>query len=227
MVVPTYNVATYLPDFLTSLDDQSAGLDGVEVVFVDDGATDESAAIIEDWLGRRAGVAARLVRKENGGLSSARNAGLEVATGEWICFADPDDMLSKNYLGVVKGFLASAKARTVHLVVTKLVYYDEPGGTLTDRHPLRGRFAQGTRVIDMTREPHFVHVGANHAFFRRTVLVENGLRYDPTVVPVWEDGKVTAQYLSRFARPLRSGRACWRWSRRVLELRHAAATAGP
>ena len=80
LVVPTYNVERYLGDFLDSLAAQTYPLDDIEIVFVDDGSTDSSAEIIAKWIASVA-PSATLLQKENGGLSSARNFGLDQVTG--------------------------------------------------------------------------------------------------------------------------------------------------
>src|SRR3954447_5255617 len=101
VVVPTYNVAAYLPEFMSSLDAQTGDVSAVEIIFVNDGSTDESESLSKEWLGRRAtAMTTRLSSKPNGGLSSAGNAGLDIATGEWVTFCDPDDVLTPDYLGI-------------------------------------------------------------------------------------------------------------------------------
>lgn len=206
LVVPTYNVAAYLPEFLDSLDAQKLAPDKYEVVFVDDGSTDDSGEIIRSWIAagaRNAGgrANARIVSKPNGGLSSARNAGLDVATGDWVTFCDPDDVLTPTYLGVVHRFVSSRRAHNVQIVAGKHVYLNDEDRTRSDTHPLRFRFTEGNRVMDLERHPHFIHVAANTGFFRRAVLNEFGLRFDERVQPVWEDGHLTGRYLAKFERP--------------------------
>ena len=79
LVVPTYNVERYLDEFLDSLANQTYPIEDVEIVFVDDGSTDSSAEIIAKWIASVA-PSATLLQKPNGGLSSARNAGLDRVT---------------------------------------------------------------------------------------------------------------------------------------------------
>lgn len=200
VVVPTYNVARYLPDFLAGLDAQRGGLDDVEVVFVDDGSSDESAQLIRAWIDAVPGRSARLISKSNGGLSSARNAGLEQASGDWVTFCDPDDVLTPPYLDVVRGFLRSAEADEVDLVAANLVNLEDESGEAEDSHPLRFRFAQ-TRVVDLDRQPTYIHLHANTGFYRRARLVESGLRFDERIVPNFEDAHLTALYLGQRAAP--------------------------
>lgn len=87
IIVPIYNVEDYVDRCLESLAGQS--LEDFEVICVDDGSTDDSAARVERWASRDSRF--RLVKKENGGLSSARNAGVEAATSRYVCFLDADD----------------------------------------------------------------------------------------------------------------------------------------
>lgn len=94
LIVPTYGVENYIYDFLDSL--EANLVPGVEVIIVDDGTKDRSGVIADEFASRHAGCV-RVLHKENGGLSSARNAGLELAAGEYVIFPDPDDWLEKDY----------------------------------------------------------------------------------------------------------------------------------
>ena len=88
VIVPVYNAEEWLPGSFCSFEEQSYS--NIEWVLVDDGSTDESAGLCAEWcsadIERR-----RFVHKENGGASSARNAGLNVAMGEFVLFWDSDD----------------------------------------------------------------------------------------------------------------------------------------
>lgn len=91
-IVPVYNTREYLPRCLDSLLNQT--LQDIEIVVVNDGSPDDSAAIIADYANRDARV--RSVEKANGGLSSARNAGMAAARGSIIDFVDSDDYVESN-----------------------------------------------------------------------------------------------------------------------------------
>ena len=94
VVVPVYNVEAYLRECLESVAAQS--FKDLEVVMVDDGSTDGSAAICEELAARDERF--RLVRQPNGGLGNARNTGADAATGEFLNFLDSDDMLPRHAL---------------------------------------------------------------------------------------------------------------------------------
>ena len=89
VVVPIYNVASYLSPCLESLASQSH--QDLEVIVVDDGSTDESPAIARNFVERDPRF--RLVHQENAGLGAARNTGFEHATGEFLAFVDGDDLV--------------------------------------------------------------------------------------------------------------------------------------
>ena len=89
IIVPAYNIAPYLPRCLESLIAQTYRQ--LEIIVVDDGSTDETGAIIDDWAGRDSRI--KVIHKENGGVSSARLTGVAAATGEWIGFMDGDDYI--------------------------------------------------------------------------------------------------------------------------------------
>jgi CDP-glycerol glycerophosphotransferase len=90
VVVPIYNVEDYLAECLASLAAQT--FEDLEVVMVDDGSTDGSGAIAESFAARDPRF--KLVRRPNGGLSAARNTGIEAATGEFLAFVDSDDLVA-------------------------------------------------------------------------------------------------------------------------------------
>ena len=92
VIVPVYNVEEYLRECLDSLVNQT--LKEIEVIMVNDGSTDNSPEIIEEYASRYDNFHA--YHKENGGLSSARNYGIQFANGEYLAFLDSDDYVSKD-----------------------------------------------------------------------------------------------------------------------------------
>ena len=93
VIVPCYNVAQYLEGFFACLDKQWGEHDHYEVVFVNDGSTDSTPSLLAEYVA--ADTRHRvLINQANQGVSGARNAGIQAARGEWIAFADPDDLLA-------------------------------------------------------------------------------------------------------------------------------------
>ena len=94
VIVPVYNSERYLEDCIDSLLNQSC--EDIEILFVDDGSTDSSCEICRKY--ERIYRRIKYIRKSNGGVSSARNMGLEIAEGEYVTFVDSDDYLADNIL---------------------------------------------------------------------------------------------------------------------------------
>lgn len=93
IIIPVYNVAEYLPACLDSV--IYPELSDYEVIVVNDGSTDASPVIAEEYAAKYPGLI-HLIHKENGGLGDARNAAIEPAKGEFLFFLDSDDKLAEN-----------------------------------------------------------------------------------------------------------------------------------
>lgn len=96
-IVPVYNVSTYLECCVNSLLNQDVPRSEYEIILVDDGSTDESGVIADEFAKKYSNI--YTYHKENGGLSDARNFGIEKANGEYIWFVDSDDSIAENCLG--------------------------------------------------------------------------------------------------------------------------------
>lgn len=94
VIVPVYNVQEFLPMCLDSLVNQKN--ESYEIILVNDGSTDNSRKICEEYQNKYENI--RIINKTNGGLSDARNTGLDVASGEYIVFVDSDDYIDLNSL---------------------------------------------------------------------------------------------------------------------------------
>ena len=89
VIVPVYNVEQYLDRCVCSILNQT--YQNLEIILVDDGATDSSGRMCDEYAKRDERI--KVVHKQNGGLSDARNAGLAAATGEYIGYVDSDDWI--------------------------------------------------------------------------------------------------------------------------------------
>ena len=103
VIVPVYNVKLYLHKCVDSILNQT--YQNIEVLLIDDGSTDGSSDICDSYTEKDSRI--KVVHKKNGGLSSARNTGLDMATGEYILFVDSDDyidieMIRRLYDALVK-----------------------------------------------------------------------------------------------------------------------------
>ena len=94
VIVPVYNVELYVGRCLDSLKAQAGDI-STEIIVVDDGSTDESGRIVDDYS---SDPRFRIVHQRNQGFSGARNTGLELARGRYICFVDSDDYVEPTFL---------------------------------------------------------------------------------------------------------------------------------
>ncbi|WP_196001868.1 glycosyltransferase [Clostridium sp. 1001271B_151109_B4] len=97
IIVPVYNVEEYLPKCLESLINQT--LEEIEILCVNDGSTDNSRLVLEAYSRKSSKI--KILDKKNGGLSDARNYGMEYAKGEYIGFVDSDDWVELNMFEIM------------------------------------------------------------------------------------------------------------------------------
>ena len=109
VIVPVYNVESFLRKCLDSIMQQS--FQDFEVIIVDDGSTDSSGSIAQEYVKEYANV--QMITQENGGLGAARNTGISAAKGEFLLFVDSDDTIDKNTLQVLMDTVNSTNADLV------------------------------------------------------------------------------------------------------------------
>ena len=97
VIIPIYNVEKYLRECLDSVVGQT--LQDIEIICIDDGSTDNSARIVAEYMERYDNI--KLIRQENRGPSCARNAGLDIATGEYVYFLDSDDAIDAKAMEIL------------------------------------------------------------------------------------------------------------------------------
>ncbi|RZS68479.1 CDP-glycerol glycerophosphotransferase (TagB/SpsB family) [Agromyces ramosus] len=196
LVSAVYGVEAYLPEFLASIRSQVGGLDDVELILVVDGSPDDSEGVIRRWIAETR-VRASVIVQENAGPGAARNAGIAIATGEWLSFPDPDDVLHPRYLESVRSFLASAPPELDFLMARALRFLGSTAAARDD-HALGFRFRRGTRIGSPTHDPKLIHLQIASAFVRREPLVEHVPDgFDVRVRPTFEDAHVIAAFWLR------------------------------
>lgn len=195
VVSAVYGVEAYLDDFFRSLEGQTVSFsDHIELIMVDDGSRDSSAAIIKAWQAKYPD-SIRYLKKENGGQASARNHGIPFATGDWITFIDPDDFVDIRYFERVDRFLDSQMEKEIAAISCNFIVYEEATDREVDRHPLKYRFARGNRVVEIDELYNDVQLSANSVFFQRELLERQDLRFDERIRPNFEDAHFVNRYL--------------------------------
>ena len=90
VIIPVYKVEEYLENCIQSVIKQTVS--DLEIILVDDGSPDQCPEICDLWADKDSRI--KVIHKENGGLSDARNAGLDIAQGEYLSFVDSDDWIA-------------------------------------------------------------------------------------------------------------------------------------
>lgn len=114
-IVPVFKVEQFLQQCIDSILAQT--FTDFELILVDDGSPDNSGKICDEYAKKDSRII--VIHKENGGVSSARNAGLDKAKGEWICFVDSDDLISPEYMELMYETIRTNKSKLIVSVMTK------------------------------------------------------------------------------------------------------------
>lgn len=148
VIVPVYNCEDYIEKCVESLKKQTMPTAHFQIILVNDGSTDNSGAICEAVAKRNENTI--YISKENGGVSSARNAGIEVAEGKYLIFLDADDSLTIDTLSKIYDFFERNYDKT-DLVTYKIVPYNE-----NRVFPLHYRFTflKESGVYDLNETPY-------------------------------------------------------------------------
>lgn len=177
IISAVYNAEKYLEDAIQSILTQDIGFeDSVELILVDDGSPDSSGSICDFWQ-KKYPDNIKVIHKENGGVSSARNAGIAVAEGRFINFMDSDDKLSPDTLSSVYQYFITIE-KTVDLVSIPIYFFEKK----EQPHRLNYKFAGNKNLlVDLNQKYSFVQLSAASAFFKKEVLTPDffstSLRY--------------------------------------------------
>ena len=127
VIVPIYKVEKYLDCCIQSIVNQTYR--NLEIILVEDGSPDGCADICDMWAEKDSRI--KVIHKENGGLSEARNVGLKISTGEYISFVDSDDRIEPDFLKQLYGGITAYNADVAECAVS---YVDENGHFLRHRN---------------------------------------------------------------------------------------------
>ena len=145
IIVPIYNVEKYLRQCIDSLLAQT--LDNIELVLVDDGSPDECGHIADEYSSRYANI--KCLHQKNCGLGPARNAGIEVAAGEYIGFVDSDDWV---YPWMFERLYAQAKKEDADIVASGFEEWTDGKLIKRNMHPFAGETLRDVNEIDLLRK---------------------------------------------------------------------------
>ena len=222
IVIPVYNTEVWLGKCLDSLLPKETEVTGkdpeqaleLELICVNDGSTDGSAAILREYADRYPALIT-IIETPNGGLGHARNTGLEAAKGEYVLFVDSDDYLTP---GAVEEMLDVLNRNPgVDAVVFDLIHVDEDGNEL--------RYVRGTEhesEFSFASDPTFLFSPHNavNKLWKRALFLSSGIRFPDRI---WfEDLATVPKLCHRLERILPVQHAWYRYYQRPGSIMSAA-----
>lgn len=176
IIVPVYNVENYIHRAVDCLLNQTYS--NLEIILVDDGSPDKCPQICDEYA--KYDYRIKVIHKKNGGLSEARNVGLDIAKGEYITFMDSDDYIS---LDAIDLFLKCIEEQNVDVVCSGLNIVDNNGKIYDYRKGEISFMANSTEVVKLLLKDAFPYNFAPSKFFKRKLF--DGVRFP--VGRIYED----------------------------------------
>lgn len=182
IIVPIYNVSKYLKECLDSLEQQT--FKNIEVILVNDGSTDGSEVIAQEYCIRNENFS--LISRKNGGLSAARNTGIEAAHGKYLCFLDSDDFLSCEALE--KLYMRLENDKLDALRYSAYTFEDETND-FRWKHEDGYRFGNeysevydGLKFYSLSVDNGDYYPSCCMIIFKREIILENNLRFAEGII---------------------------------------------
>ncbi len=168
VIIPIYKVEKYLPKCVESVLAQT--YKNIEIILVDDGSPDNCPQICDDYAKKYSNV--KVIHKQNGGLSSARNSGIEAAKGEFLVFIDSDDYVANDMLEKLYFALVNNDA---DLSMCNVVRVDTDGNIVGSNHILKNTVMNKSQAFDTLTTGIADYVVAWNKLYKRVIF--NTLRY--------------------------------------------------
>lgn len=177
IIIPIYNTGKYLQSAINSLVNQTLDFnDNVEIILVNDGSTDKSEQICRKII-QNYPDNIKYIYKENGGVASARNVGIQVAEGEWLGFLDPDDTYSLNTLSELQNGIL--RWPNIKLFSIPMFTFEREKKS----HRLNYKFGED-KIVDIDMEPEAIQLSSASTFVNKSIF--NNYLF-PEQLPVGED----------------------------------------
>lgn len=163
VIVPSYNVAPYLERCVNSLAGQT--YTDLEIILVDDGSTDDTGKLCDKIADSDSRI--KVIHKENGGLSDARNAGIDVATGEFYSFIDGDDFIEPDTYEVM---MKEMNDPQVSIVAGGFIVTDVQGNTRISMSPERQYLTKEEAFMDLLGGENYITQSSCNKLFRSSLF---------------------------------------------------------
>jgi len=192
IIVPVYNAEAFLEECLDSILAQT--LKGIEIICINDGSRDNSQAILERYAKKDGRI--KVLTKENGGQSSARNLGLKIARGEYIGFVDSDDFIVPD---MMEKLYVRAKETDADISIGDVYLYNNDTHEKDEFRDQLLYLRLKNKVVTLEDEPQLVScIAVWDRICKRSLLTENNIRFAEGLV--YEDHLYTIEELVKAKR---------------------------
>ena len=177
IIIPVYNVEKYIRGTLNSIYAQHYSEEFFEVIIVDDGTPDNSMEIVNEFVSHQN---LHVLRQENKGLSCARNAGLNMARGDYVWFVDSDDQIVDNSLSKISEIINNQES---DVFAFDMICIKESDGTETVEEVLfnsKENYGKISRGVKLWKKAHICP--AQRFLYRRGFLLKNNLTFYPKIL---------------------------------------------
>ena len=175
VIIPVYNVEEYLQECIDSVLSQT--FTDFECIIIDDGSIDNSGRICDEYAIKDERI--KVIHKKNGGVSSARNAGLDIAQGEWIAFIDSDDWVDDKYLGFLYN---NAIQNNVDVSICGVKYFENRRFWCKNKNTFNNILTSKEAILlmfDWRKET--LGCGISGRLIRKQLIDINNIRYNKAI----------------------------------------------
>ncbi|WP_022765642.1 glycosyltransferase family 2 protein [Butyrivibrio sp. XPD2006] len=193
IIIPAYNAEKYILPCLKSMKDLIG--DDLEILVINDGSRDNTEAIVTEYAGSDNRV--KLISIPNGGVSKARNTGIENAQGRYIMFLDSDDYLISDVFGKLEKLI---KHEDYDFAAFSRDIIEEDGRIWTEGFPFKGNETDRKEQMDLIMYADSLFNECWGKLYKKSIIDEFGIRF-PVGIPVGEDLMFVTQFYSHCKRP--------------------------
>lgn len=196
IITSSYNCGQFLPKFFeTIVNTKEFKNNQLEIIFINDGSSDDTEQIVKRYQANTDLI--KYISQENSGQSAARNAGIKLASGQYLTFIDSDDFINKDYFTAINYIINEYNP---DLISNNLIFFRN--NKYEDNHALRYKFHQRElfKKVNYGQYPYNVQLSASSAIFKSSIIKNNNIEF-LNIKPNFEDANFIAQYLNQIEQP--------------------------
>lgn len=172
IIIPVYNIELYIDDCIKSCITQNINSQDYEIIIVNDGSTDDSLKVVQKYQQHNSNIT--IINKTNGGLSSARNAGLNAAQGKYIWFIDGDDVISNNCIKDLLSYIQNQDLDILFINYSRIHETAEINDATLSTYDFNNGILSGCDFFK-NRQGDFLM--AWRYIFKKSIFSDHGLRF--------------------------------------------------